>query len=90
MPRRLDPIDESLSGELWDYFLDFIEVKGGIPLERSFWCWLIGHGKYSSAELPEHKFRYHFGRLYREGYIAIDRDTRCLIPLRNCKVMVMK
>ncbi len=88
MARRMPPIEETLSAELWNEFLEFIAKKGGIPIERTFWGWLIGQGKYTSEQLPEHIFRYAFSRLYDEGYIRVDRETRCLIPLRDCKVLV--
>ena len=88
MARPLPPIEEALAGELFDHFLDFIEIKGGIPIERTFWRWLIRHKRYTAAELPEPTFRWQFGRLQREGYIRVDPETRILVPTRNCKVLV--
>lgn len=80
MSRPLIPIAESLAGELYDYFLDFIDDHNAIPVERAFWGWLIQTQKYSLQALPVSKFNYHFGRLMREGYITVEPKTRALIP----------
>lgn len=88
MSRPLMPIEECLAGELHDYFLEFIALKKGVPIERTFWAWLIRNKKYTKKELPEHTFRWQFGRLIREGYIGIDAETRTLIPLRNVRISV--
>ena len=88
MAKRLPPIEETLAAELYDYLLDFIESNGAIPVERAFWGWLPHKKFYTSLELPEHTFRYHFGRLHREGYISIEPITRSLKPLRDCRILV--
>ncbi len=88
MARPLKPIEESLAGEIHDHFLDFIALKGGIPLERTFWRWLVSNGRYTLKELPETTFDWHFDRLVREGYIGIDPETRILIPRRDCRILV--
>jgi hypothetical protein len=83
LARPLLPIDECLAGELYNHFLDFIDRKQAIPLERAFWRWLIRRQKYTKDQLPEHTFRWQFGRLLREGYIGIEPDTRSLVPLKR-------
>lgn len=83
MARPLMPIEESLAGELYNKFLDFIDSKNAIPLERAFWRWLIRRKHYTVDELPEPTFRWQFGRLLREGYIAIEPDTRSLVPMQR-------
>lgn len=80
MARHALPIAESLAGELYNHFLDFIDEKQTIPNEHAFWNWLIYTEKYTAAALPVTTFKYHFGRLMREGFITIEPDTRSLIP----------
>lgn len=86
MAKRMRPIEETLAGELFDHFIDFIEQEGAIPLERAFWGWLIRTNKYTLEALPENTFRYHFGRLISEGYIGVELLTRSLKPLRRVKI----
>ena len=88
MARPLPPIEECLAGELHDYFLEFIAIKGGVPIEGTFYSWLIRQKKYTKAELPEFRFRWQFARLIKEGYIGLDGETRTLIPKRNVRISV--
>lgn len=83
MAKRPVPIEGSLAEELYNLFIEFIDTKGGVPIERAFWGWLIRQGKYKIEVLPEWTFRYQFGRLIAEGWITVEPDTRALVPRKN-------
>ena len=88
MAKRMPPIQETLAVELFNHFIDFIDEHKAVPLERAFWVYLVGKGLYTADALPESTYRYHFGRLIQEGYIAIEPYTRSLKPMRNIKIIV--
>ena len=78
MAKPRSPIEGTLAEELYTHFLEFVQTKGGTPIERAFWGWLIYKNKYTREALTENTFRYHFGRLVQEGWIKIDLETRTL------------
>lgn len=82
MAKDLPPIEETLAWELLSHFEQFVKLKNAIPIERAFWRYLIRNSIYTHDALPEHVFRYQFGRLIHEGYIAVERQTRSLSPAR--------
>jgi hypothetical protein len=88
MAKPRPQIEGSLAEELYAHFKVFVGTKGCVPLEHAFWVWLLAKGHYTKASLPEWVFRWQFKRLVEHKWLAIEPETRSIIPLRDIEIKV--